>query len=228
MENREGNKISTSRAIIAFFIAIFVLVVAFFSGYLVSYMNYQRVSSIQDTLKTDILSTELSGQFLTNCNIDALSTFSENLDKAGSFISILEDKFGKNDTNVIEQKKQYTLLEIQHFLVIKNYIKNCNSSINTILFFYSNSVNNGDDAERIGKILNNLKIENKGQLMVYSFDYNMDLSILNLLKNVYKVYEPNSLVINEVNIISNLQNIDELNPYIHMNNTKQAGILYIH
>ncbi len=202
---REGKEINVPRVIIAFIISLSVLVFVFLAGYMVSFLNYQKVSSIQDTLKTDLLNTQLSGEFLLNCNEDAFNVFSEELDRTGSLLSILETRFGKNDENVIEQKKTYTLIEIQHFIIVKEYSEKCNKDMDTILFFYSNSDEYENRAEEIGKILGSVKEDNQN-LMIYSFDYDLDLGIIELLKKSYEISGPNTAVLNEKIHIENIEN----------------------
>ncbi|MBU0959686.1 MAG: hypothetical protein KKB31_07095, partial [Nanoarchaeota archaeon] len=151
IKNREGRKLSFPRVVASIFIALLILVFVFLVGYMVSFLNYQKIVSIQDTLKTDLLGTQISGELLKDCNEDAFNVFSEELDKAGALISVLETRFGKNDESVLEQKKTYTLIELQHFLAVKDYSNGCNKSINTILFFYSNDEAYGQRAGDIGK-----------------------------------------------------------------------------
>ncbi|MBI2045334.1 hypothetical protein HYT23_04720 [Candidatus Pacearchaeota archaeon] len=209
--DREGNKVSVSRVIIAFLISAAVLIFAFSAGYMVSFLNYQRVSATQNIIKNDILSTQLSGELLQECNDDAFNLFSRKLDESGALISIMEERFGKNDENVLEQKKQYTLLELQHFLAVEKYAEACNKDIDFIFFFYSNSNEYGNNAENIGKILGRVKDQKEEKVMIYSFDYDLDMETVQLLRYLYKVYYPNSVVVNKKIVLRNVQNIDEVN-----------------
>ncbi|MFH1326975.1 MAG: hypothetical protein ABIH59_02510 [archaeon] len=222
---RETSTLNSSRVIISFLIAVFLLIFAFLIGYMVSFMNYQRISSIQDTIKIDILSTQLAGELLGECNKEAFNIFSENLDQSGSLLFILEDRFGKDDVNVLEQKKQYTLLEIQHFLAVKDYSRRCSDDIDTILFFYSNQEDYMDQAENIGKVLNRIKGEKESDLMIYSFDYDLDIKILTLMKHIYSVNFPNTIVINEVFVLENVNNINDIRPHIEGTRVKKDVIV---
>lgn len=205
---REGNKISVPRAVLSFIIALFVIIIAFSVGYAVSFFNYQRVLTIQNDIKTNILTTQLSQDLLQGCNNDTFSFFSSQLDQAGTLIGILEDRFGKEDPNVLEQKKQYMLLEIQHFIAVKNYAKTCNKTIDTILFFYSNSKEGSEEGQEIGKILANIKEQRNSNVMIYSFDYDTDLGIIQLLKKLYNVDSPNEVVVNEKIVLKGVNDIN--------------------
>ena len=208
--DREGNKVNVPRVLIAFFISVAVLVFAFSAGYMVSFFNYQSISATQNVIKTDILSTQLSGELLQECDDHAFYVFSKKLEEAGGLICIMEERFGKNDKNVLEQKKQYSLLEIQHFLAVEKYAKACNKDMNFIFFFYSNSDKEGNTAEKVGRILDKVKDEMDQKVMIYSFDYDLDLDTIQLLRYLYKVYSPNTVVVNKNNVLNNVENIDQV------------------
>jgi len=210
MEEREGNKVNAPRVILAFIIAAAVLGFAFMQGYMVSYLSLQRASNIQNDLKIDLLDSQLSGALLQECNEEALAVFSSKLDHSGVLISLLEDKFGKDDKIVLDQKKQYALLEIQHFLTIKDYSERCNKKIDLLLFFYSNSKEYGEEAKNIGKILDKVKSERDRKVMVYSFDYDLDMDIVKFMKILYNVTSPDTIVVNEKLNLEHVENIDEI------------------
>lgn len=215
LRRREGSRISVPRLIGALVIAAAVISFAFMQGYFISYLNYKKVSNMQDTLRIDLLSTQLSGELLFECDDSAFVIFSRNLDRTGALLSLIEEKFGKDDPNVLEQKKQYVLLEIQHFLAVKKYKKNCNEDIDVILFFYSNKDKESEQGQFVGDILGKIKDQRKQDVMIYSFDYDLDMDIIELIKEIYGVKTPNSVVINDGILVDDIKNIDDVNTYIN-------------
>jgi hypothetical protein len=81
------------------------------------------------------------------------------------------------------------------------------------MFFYSNNQNFIETAERQGFILSNLKKQN-ANVMIYSFDYDLDFNIIDSLKKEYRIIAPNTVLVNEETKIKNLQNIEELREYL--------------
>jgi len=213
---REGNKINVPRVLIALIIAIAVLAFAFMQGYLISFLNYQKVSGIENTLKIDLLETQLSGQLLQNCNENAFALFSNELDESGALISLLEQRFGKTDENVLNQKKNYVLLEVQHFLAVKKYSEECEKDVDFVLFFYSNEDVYGNTAENIGKMLDSIKSQKDREVMIYSFDYDLNMDIIVFMKHLYGVSSPNTVVINEEFNILSPSNINEFSDYFDL------------
>ncbi|MEX0920392.1 MAG: hypothetical protein WDZ69_02305 [Candidatus Pacearchaeota archaeon] len=211
MPNRD---VPLLRVLLAFLIATFLLITGFLIGYGVSFYQYQDVALQQESIRYDLLSIDLQGQMVDSCERVILSGISSELDEMGSRIGILEERLGKNHENVLDQKGRYTLLEVQHFLNIKEYNKECGENINTILFFYSNSDDFKEGAGRIGFILSNIKRKDISNIMVYSFDYNLDTQMIKVLKEIYGITSPNTIVINEEHNIVEVGSADDVEKHL--------------
>ena len=212
MEDRRNTPIL--KVLLAFLIATLLFLTGFLIGYSVSYLKYQDISQKQETIKNELLSLDLESEFLKSCSPSVFYSISSELDNMGGSLGILEERFGKNDKKVIEQKKGYTLIEVQHFLNVKKYVGECNKNITTIMFFYSNSEPYVDAGERIGYILNSLKSDRKEKVMIYSFDFDLDMAIIKILKDVYNVTSPDTVIVNEKTKLEGISNIDELEKYL--------------
>ncbi len=198
------------RIVLAFIIATIIFAAGFLLSYALSYSKYQAMAIYQEDIRYDLLEIELEKQILiSSCKNFDFDLISSQLDNMGSTLTILEERLGKDDKKVIEQKKIYSMLEIQHFLLIQDYNKKCNYAIPTILFFYSNEKEFLDKGEKIGYILGSFKNKNK-DVMIYSFDFNLDSNLMRVLKNKYNVIQPNTIIINEKISIYKLDNISEL------------------
>lgn len=198
------------RLLLSFFIATIIFISGFLISNMISYSKYQDISVAQEKLKYDLLSLELEEKLMKySCELFDPYIFSEKMDNLGKIISLLEMRFGLFDEKVIEQKNLYSLLEVKHMISVEEYNEKCEESFDVILFFYSNKEENLDKAEKMGYILGFYKDENK-RVMIYSFDYDLDNSIINILKRKYGVEKPNTIIINENRKILELNNIDEL------------------
>lgn len=209
----EKRPIFLKRIILAFIIATIIFSAGFLFSYSLVYSKYQSVSISQEKIKYDLLSLQLEEKLIiSSCSFFDPYKISQELDNSGNMINIIEKRLGKNNAEVIEQKKFYSLIEIQHFILVQEHNIKCNNTIPTILFFYSNTHEYIDNADRIGYILSSLKNENNN-IMIYSFDYNVDLRLIDILKKKYNVTKPNSLVINGEMVIDGVNNLDELKKY---------------
>lgn len=191
----EKRPLFIGRIILSFIIATIIFSGGFLTSYMITYSQYKSVSSEQEDIRYDLLSLELEKQLISSsCELLNLNLLSNDLSNMGSIIGILEERFGKRDSRVLNQKKYYSLLEVQHFLLIQENNQKCNQSIPLILFFYSNKQNYIEEAEKMGYILSSLKNKNP-ETMIYSFDYDLDINIINLLKKKYEINKPNTIIL---------------------------------
>jgi len=201
------------RALLAFLIATIIFINAFLIAYGVSYSKFRSIAINQEEIYYNLLKSNLEKQLkLSSCDFFPYE-FSEELDSMGSLLGILEERFGKSDSKVIRQKEIYSMLELQHYFLVNNYNKECNKKLPTILFFYSNNENYINNAERIGFILSTLKNQNK-DVMIYSFDYDLDFEIIELLKEKYNITQPNVIVINGKEKLMSVENLAEIQKYL--------------
>lgn len=182
----------TSRnAILALFITLAIIGTVV---YAVNYLDQQRVqelNAIQTQLSTDTLSIETQFSLLEEvpCEDIAEGTLlSQEVGTLGDKLAYTENRLGSDNAEVLQLKKQYTLLQIRDYLLTKRLRETCDLEPVVALYFYSNA---GDckDCERAGAALSYLR-ETYPRLRVYSFDYHLELGALQTLEQVEKV-EPN-------------------------------------
>lgn len=160
-------------------------------AYTVTYLNNKRVnelSNIEDELSIDTLSldTQFSLLEVAPCDSAASSTeLSGELADLGSRLSNAENQLGSTNTQVMQLKKQYSLLEIRDFLITNQLAAACGTKPVTVLYFYSNA---GDcsSCDSAGYALSYLR-NTYPALRVYAFDYNLDLGALKTLISLQKV-----------------------------------------
>ena len=202
------------RIMLAFLIATIIFITGFLVSYLVSYSKSQSISISQEKIRYNLLNFELERELLSfSCEGFNPYRLASELDSMGSILGILEERFGKLDKKVIEQKRFYTMLEVQHFLLVDDYNKRCEGNFPILFFFYSNNKEYADRAEEVRFILSSFKNKNS-EAMVYSFDYDLvGSSLISILKDNHNVTEPNTVVINGLDKVVDLDNIRDLEKY---------------
>ena len=195
--------------IIALILTTLLFVGVFFFGYSVSYYKQQQIAQTQNEMKYSILSLQVELEILGDkCENFNPYEFSEQVDNLGNSIMALEQRLGSFNPGVLEEKKMYSILEAQHFLYISKHNDKCANKVPVILFFYSNSEAYKDRAEKIGFMLDSLK--NQEEVMIYSFDYDLDSSLINVLKRSYNINSPNTLVVNRTILMKDVSNIEDI------------------
>lgn len=198
--------------ILAFVITATIFVTAF---YIAQRIDAQRVADIratEESISTDILSLETQFDLLgsLDCKVIAETpVLSDQLNSLAARLSIAEQNLGTNNKEVVQLKKQYSLLQIKDYLLLQQVSQKCKTKPVFVLYFYSNA---GDcpDCSLTGEELSYLREQYPG-LRVYSFDYNLDLSALKTLMALQKIDGPlPALVVNNRPPIYGFKPLDEL------------------
>lgn len=163
--------------------------------YAVNYLNRQRVAelaNIEDKIALDTLSLETQFDLLAEApckEVSEGSVLSGELNDLADRLSYAEERLGSDNEEVLKLKRQYTLLEIKDYLLMKRLAKDCrNLKPVFVLYFYSNE---GDcpGCREAGYALSYLRQTYPG-LRVYSFDYNLNLGALKTLRAILGIKEP--------------------------------------
>ena len=181
--------IDTKKYLFTFFITVAIFATAFFASTFFSSKRVENVKFIQDNIAIDILSSETQFDLLKEvpCQNVSDSMLSPELNTLGDKLSHTENDRGEKDADVIYLKKYYSLLQVKDYLLSKKLAQECGARKKPvfIIYFYSNQ---GDcpDCQREGYVLTRLK-EKYPELRVYSFDYNLPLSVIDSLKAIYHI-----------------------------------------
>jgi cell division protein FtsB len=186
-----------SRALYRLVVAAFIAVVLFILGFMLgSQVVQSKISQLQDTqnaIQVDTLSLEIESQLQSEnpCSSANLEALGHRLEQLGPKLDFLEGQ-ARDNTELASLKKYYSLLEIKHWLAIKGLNKNCNKNFAPILYFYSNNGCNKCSVQ--GSVLLTEKEKNP-RLMIYSFDVDLDLSAIKILKTEYNINSVPAVVI---------------------------------
>jgi glycerophosphoryl diester phosphodiesterase len=202
-------KINKKIILMSLLLATFFFCSCFLISYTLSYNKINQIAAMQDEIKHELLNLENNALTAPLCENTSLYTLNERLDYIGSITDILEKNLGKTNSQVLEQKKIYSSIEYEHFLIIKETNTKCKKNITTVLFFYSNDEKQ-KESEDVGYILDVLKAKFKDSVMIYSFDYNLDSDTVNLLKGIYKVNNRPAVVLNENPVLYSIKDIKDI------------------
>src|SRR3989344_1942227 len=127
---------SKMKLFVVFLLTTFVFVSGVLLGNVLTNQKIERLSSIEQNLKVDILDLETQFILLDEdpCLIDS-APFSEQLYELGSKLDYMENRLGTSGADEIEPLKNfYFLLEIRHWLFLKQSTEMCQTNKSTILF----------------------------------------------------------------------------------------------
>ncbi|MFH1452262.1 MAG: hypothetical protein ABIF88_03760 [archaeon] len=208
---------SKKRYFLAFIIGTSIFLIGFAITSSISYLEYQRISNLQDPTSYQIFSDKLAFTLFNEdiCSEENYLEISNDLGFQGRIIGALEEKMGKNDARVLFRKKFYSLIQLEHFEYVKLINEECDKNINTILFFYSNEDEVLGKSEGFGDILSVLHEKTGNDLVIYSFDMNLDSEIVRLLNKKYKIDNQITIIVNEEHTLTTIDNINEIESLLH-------------
>jgi hypothetical protein len=202
---------------LAFVITATIFAIAFFIAGRVDQNRVADVRAMQDAIAIDLLSTETQFELLGNLDCELLGehpVLSEQLSALAERLSYTENNLGDENEQVIQLKKQYSLLQIKDYLLMQEISRKCGEKPVFVLYFYSNE-GDCEDCSRAGEVLTYLREVYPG-LRVYSFDYHLELSALQTLINIRKVQGDRlpAFIINNRPTIYGFKNLEEMETLI--------------
>ncbi len=173
---------------LAFFITSAIFVTAFYIASLIDSNRVADIRATQEAIAIDLLSSEVQFELLGNLDCGTIAehpVLTDELNSLEERLSFAESRLGNDNAEVITLKKQYSLLEIKDYLLMREISQKCNIKPVFVLYFYSNT---GDcpECNKTGDVLTYLR-QTYPDLRVYSFDYNLNLSALQTLIALRKV-----------------------------------------
>lgn len=181
-------KIDTKKYMLAFVVTALVFFGALLISNRFSQKRIEEIKSIENNIALDILASETQFALLkeSSCRtVDHRTAFSEELNNLAQKLSYTEENLGDKNKEVIDLKKYYSLLQVKDYLLVGKINEKCGIKPITIIYFYSNA-GDCDDCKREGYVLTKLR-EEFPEIRIYSFDYNLDLSVVKTMKSIYGI-----------------------------------------
>ena len=174
------------------YLLVFVMTCGiFYLAFLIAGRFDQRqvseLRNLENKISQNILSAEIEFELWRESNCASLHTspLAPELRQLAEKLSYLEENFGKNDANLNDLKKTYSILQAKDMLLTKRASERCVEKPFALIYFYSN-LGDCKDCEKQGREITKLT-ENYPNLRTYVFDTNLDLKIIGTLKRIYKI-----------------------------------------
>jgi hypothetical protein len=185
---------------------VFLITAGIFSASFIlsNKINSQKIDVIReakDKVAIDILSTETRYALLSasSCEYSIQdnnfeTTLTEDLNNLARKLKFIESQLGSDNENVIIVKRQYAILQIKDYLLVRELAKRCNEHLMTILYFHSDDC--AADCRNQSTVLDKLH-EIFPEIRIYWLDQGLDDPTMNTLVSMLKIEKSPSLIINE-------------------------------
>ena len=138
----------------------------------------------------DVMEEEISCEYL----LKRRWAISEEAEKLGKEVERFEASMKLDEESFYDLKERYTLSLLRSWLGVERIKNACDADFVTVVYFYSNLY--CGKCEEQGIILSYYKEKLGNDLLVYSIDSDLNLEIVEMLKDVYGVNQYPFLVIN--------------------------------
>ncbi len=194
------DKVKYTNLAIAFVVAAAIFFSGLFLGEKIISIKVQEVKQFQEELRNSLASLELRYKLLESnvCEFSNFNEFGEELDALGGRISNIEAGYDKDDPRVLSLKEPYFLLEIRHYLLLKEAKDKCGEDYDLVLYFYSNDKKQCKECDSQGYILGYLqKKVGYDKIKVYSFDVRSESPSVQTLESIHDITQVPAVSINE-------------------------------
>jgi len=182
LKSRKRQPINISIYISAFLIATAIFSLGFFMSEYLNNKRFANINQARDVLRIQILDMETQLAHFKHmiCADVGADILTHELHVIGEKLEFMSGELGKDRSEVVHLKKYYALLQIRHYQLSKQLNERCNLGLSHILYFHSEPKYCPNCREQ-GIILTHLRREYPW-LRIYSFDYNLDLLALNVIR----------------------------------------------
>ena len=146
-----------SKYLVVFLITIGIFVTVFYISNVLTNRKLAELNTIQNNISVDLLSAETQYSLLgeLDCSQVTSTVLSDQLNDLSKKIEYLENSSGKSG-ELTQLEKQYSLLEIKDYLLMKEITNRCGQKSVFILYFYTTS-DNCSECVKQGYVLTDLR-----------------------------------------------------------------------
>ncbi|MFH0711808.1 MAG: hypothetical protein V1889_01750 [archaeon] len=209
----------------SFWQALIITLIIFWSGILIGiFFEDSRVAEITafySDSETSISDFETASSLIFNENIDCSRLNEEAIifaDRIYEEAKKLEqyDNSNKITDRVIHLHKRYDLLRTILWKKIIENKKQCTEPVNTIIYLYkykAEDIGTISTQKTISNYLTEIKKQNPDAILI-PIAADMNILSLDILKEVYNITQTPTIIINEKHIIHDLNNLDQIQPFL--------------
>lgn len=205
-----------TRYILVFVLTVIIFLATWYASFLINKRRFNNLQMAQDQASIDILTSETQFDLNKNqkCDQGEVDTFSSNLAKIADKISYAEQNNSLGQ-DILDFKKQYSLLEVRDYLLNKRISEHCNYPLNTIFYFYGTKVD-CPDCVKEGYVLDAVRQEYP-EVRIYAFDHSLDLATLKALKQIYNIGDGLPALVVDGQTYNNFVSLEQISKIISAN-----------
>jgi len=203
-------------------LTLLVFIIGFYAGILFDNLRLEETKSRLtqiDNLWNDARLLQsyiqrLSDNKSFNCNVllEELLKSGDKIYKEGTKVEENE-KVNRFTPTIVIERERYALLDLQFWLNSIDLKKTCNASYSTVIYFYS-YYNKTVEQGFQDRVLFDLKEKCGSQIIYITFPSDMDISTIEVIKDIYDIQKTPAILINESVVLYSPISMRELEKYV--------------
>jgi len=203
-------------------LTLMIFIIGFFAGVLLDNLRLEEVKSRLteiDNLWNDARLLQYYIQRISDnkssyCNflLEENLKSGDKIYNEGSKVEEIE-KVNRFTPTIIVEKERYALLDLQFWLNSIDLKKTCNASYSTVIYFYS-YYNKTIEQNFEDRVLLDLKQKCGPQIIYITFPADMDISTIEVVKDIYNIQKIPAILINESTLLYSPVSMGELEKYV--------------
>ncbi|MFC1686196.1 hypothetical protein ACFLZZ_04230 [Nanoarchaeota archaeon] len=191
-------KMSAKNVLLALLITGVIFAIGLLVGSSITADKVDDILTLEREARLQLESLDLEEKLLQATPCANPESLSRQLNELGVKLIFLESQYEKGDSRITDLKKPYTILEVKHYLKLRDMVEKCDNDYTMVLFFYSNEPDMIGASEEQGFVLDYLqKKYSTKRVKIYSFDTDLDLDLVNTMKRIYGIKTVPSMVISD-------------------------------
>lgn len=206
----------------ALILTFFVFNFGIFMGYMLESSRIDKINNMYIEAETELLDQIAQKDAMETLNLNCESLVEENV-KFGDkifeealLIQRYEDANRIND-NIIFQHKRFDLLRALFWINSIKIKQKCNPDYHNVVYFYqynNPSLEQGSKQKFFSKLLQELKQEKGGKIMLIPIAADNDIPSINLLSQKYNIEELPSILIDENTKLTEVEKREDIEKYL--------------
>jgi len=203
-------------------LTLLVFIIGFYAGILFDNLRLEETKSRLtqiDNLWNDARLLQsyiqrLSDNKSFNCNVllEELLKSGDKIYEEGTKVEENE-KVNRFTPTIVIERERYALLDLQFWLNSIDLKKTCNASYSTVIYFYS-YYNKTVEQGFQDRVLFDLKEKCGSQIIYITFPSDMDISTIEVIKDIYDIQKTPAILINESVVLYSPISMRELEKYV--------------
>jgi len=206
----------------ALVIAILIFGSGIFFGYLIESNRVSKILTLYQQTELDILDTRIQDEIISLNSLNCNQFFQETVnfaDRIYNEAKLLEKYEGSNQLTdaITQQHKKYDMLRAQLWVNSIKLKERCNSSFDTVVYFYEYNTKSLDlksEQSVFSNKLTQIKEEKGNSIIVIPIAGNLNINSINYLKETYNITSYPVIIINEKIKIDSIEGLNDIVKYL--------------